>query len=161
MCQLFSCWLLQLVSDCPCSLILCHSATNGMSKSISPSKNGCTWWGFKYCMIGRANCPCHIVKKDIKVIGGNWLGHINFSCAWHLSEDLVHCSNIAFAWGFLTMVGVRFIPCDSQRYSKCCSNSLQLSYIKWQHHGYLTTQPGYIYKFCYAIWALIKDLVGC
>jgi hypothetical protein len=25
----------------------------------------------KYCMIGRVNCPCSIVKKDINVMGGD------------------------------------------------------------------------------------------
>jgi hypothetical protein len=40
------------------------------------SKNGCTWGGFKYRVIGKADGPCHIVQKDINVIGGNWIGHI-------------------------------------------------------------------------------------
>ncbi len=45
------------------------------------SKNSGAWWGFKYCMIGRANCPCHVVKENINIIGGNWVDHINFRCA--------------------------------------------------------------------------------
>jgi hypothetical protein len=34
------------------------------------SKYCCTWRGFKDCLIGRANSPCHIVKEDINIIGG-------------------------------------------------------------------------------------------
>ncbi len=39
------------------------------------------WRGFKDCVIGRANGPCYGVKKDIDVIEGYCLGHIEFSCA--------------------------------------------------------------------------------
>ncbi len=49
-------------------------------------------------------------------------------------------SNIPFARGFLAVVGLRLIPYDSHRYSKCSLNSLSLSYIKWQHCGYLHNQ---------------------
>ncbi len=52
-------------------------------------KNGCAWRDFKYCMKDRANCPCCVIKKDINIIWGSWFGHINFSCAQHLSDDLV------------------------------------------------------------------------
>ncbi len=38
------------------------------------------------------------------------------------------------------MVGLRVIPDDSHRYSKCSLNSLTLSYIKSQHCGYLHNQ---------------------
>ncbi len=53
------------------------------------------------------------------------------------------CSNIPFAHGFLTVVGLRLILYDSHRYSKWSLNSLPLSYIKWQHHGYLHNQVFY------------------
>ncbi len=49
-------------------------------------------------------------------------------------------SNVAFAWGFLTMVGLCFIPYDLHRYLKCSFNSLPLLYIMWQHHVYLHNQ---------------------
>ncbi len=39
------------------------------------------WRVFKDCVIGRANGPCCIVKGDMNVIGGYWLGHIKLSCA--------------------------------------------------------------------------------
>ncbi len=38
------------------------------------------------------------------------------------------------------MVGLRVIPYDSHRYSKCSLNSLPMSNIKWQHRGYLHNQ---------------------
>ncbi len=38
------------------------------------------------------------------------------------------------------MVGLRMIPYDWHRYLKCSLNSLLLSYIKWQYHGYLHNQ---------------------
>ncbi len=71
------------------------------------SKNGCTCGGCKYRVIGRANCPCCVVQKDINVIGGNWIGHIKFSCAQHLSQDLMYTFQYAFcSWilnrGWLT-----------------------------------------------------------
>ncbi len=49
-------------------------------------------------------------------------------------------SNIPFACGFLTVVGLRLIPYDSHRYSKWSLNSLPLLYIKWCHCGYLHNQ---------------------
>ncbi len=49
-------------------------------------------------------------------------------------------SNMPFARGFLTVVGLRVIPYDSHRFSKCSLNSLPLSYIKWQHRRYLHNQ---------------------
>ena len=39
-------------------------------------------------------------------------------------------SSIAFACGFLTLVGLRFMPCESHRAQKGSLNSLPLSYIK-------------------------------
>jgi hypothetical protein len=39
------------------------------------------WRGFKDCVIGGANGPSCIVKKDINVIWGYCLGHIKLSCA--------------------------------------------------------------------------------
>jgi hypothetical protein len=49
-------------------------------------------------------------------------------------------SNIPFAHGFLTMAGLHVIPYDSHWYLKWSLNSLPLSYIKWQHRGYLHNQ---------------------
>ncbi len=49
-------------------------------------------------------------------------------------------SNMPFACGFLTMVGLCLIPYDSYRYSKWSLISLPLLYIKWQDHGYLHNQ---------------------
>jgi hypothetical protein len=49
-------------------------------------------------------------------------------------------SNIAFACGFLTVVGLRLIPYESHRCSKCNLNSLPLSYIKYLQRGYLHNQ---------------------
>ncbi len=49
-------------------------------------------------------------------------------------------SNIPFARGFLTMVGLRLIPYNSHRYLKWSLNSLPLLCIKWRHRGYLHNQ---------------------
>jgi hypothetical protein len=43
-------------------------------KEHFPSKYCRTWRGFKDCVIGRTNVPCHVVKKDIGIIGGYCLG---------------------------------------------------------------------------------------
>jgi hypothetical protein len=51
-----------------------------MSK-IMPCPNTAVPGEVKDYVIGRVNDPCCIVKEDIKVIGGYWLGHIKFSCA--------------------------------------------------------------------------------
>jgi hypothetical protein len=50
------------------------------------------------------------------------------------------CSNIAFACGFLIVVGLRLIPYESHRYSKINLNSLPWSYTRYQHLGYLLNQ---------------------
>ncbi len=50
------------------------------------------------------------------------------------------CSNIAFACGFLTVVGLCLTPYESHRCSKCNLNSLPLSYIKYLQRGYLHNQ---------------------
>ncbi len=49
-------------------------------------------------------------------------------------------SHMAFAWGFLIMVGLRFMPYELHNVSKCNLNSDPLSYIKWWHCGYLHNQ---------------------
>jgi hypothetical protein len=49
-------------------------------------------------------------------------------------------SNIAFACGFLIVIGLCLIPYDSHRNSKISLNSLPLSYIKYQHCGYPLNQ---------------------
>ncbi len=49
-------------------------------------------------------------------------------------------SNMPFACVFLTVLGLHVIPYDSHRYLKCSLNALPLSYIKWQHRGYLHNQ---------------------
>ncbi len=49
-------------------------------------------------------------------------------------------SNIAFACGFLIVVGLHLIPYESHRYSKFNLNSLSLSYTKYRHLGYLLNQ---------------------
>ena len=50
------------------------------------------------------------------------------------------CSNIAFACGFLIMVGLCLIPYKSHGYLKFNLNSLPLLYTKYQHLGYLLNQ---------------------
>jgi hypothetical protein len=68
-------------------------------------------------------------------------------------------SNIPFARRFLIVIGLRFIPYDLYRYLKCCLNSLLLWYqIKTP---WISTQPGFVYQFSYAIQGLIKNLVSC
>ncbi len=49
-------------------------------------------------------------------------------------------SYIAFACGFLTVVGLRFIPYESHRCSKCNLNSELLLYIIHRHLGYRLNQ---------------------
>ncbi len=47
---------------------------------------------------------------------------------------------MAFACGFLIVVGLRFMPYESHNISKCNLNSDPLLYIKQQHRGYLHNQ---------------------
>jgi hypothetical protein len=47
---------------------------------------------------------------------------------------------MAFACGFLIVVGLRFMPYESHNVSKCNLNSDPLSYIKYWHLGYLHNQ---------------------
>jgi len=47
---------------------------------------------------------------------------------------------MAFACGFLIVVDLRFMPYESHNVSKCNFNSDPLSYIKYQHRGYLHNQ---------------------
>jgi hypothetical protein len=49
-------------------------------------------------------------------------------------------SNIAFACGFLIVVGLCLIPYESHRYSKFNLNSLPLSYTMYRHFRYLLNQ---------------------
>ena len=58
------------------------------------------------------------------------------------------CSNIAFAYGFLTVVGLCFIPYGSHRCSKCNLNSDPLSWI--------STQSGFTYCFAILLELLSK-----
>ena len=50
------------------------------------------------------------------------------------------CSKIAFACGFLIVVGLRLIPYESHQYLKFNLNSLPLSYTRYRHLGYLLNQ---------------------
>ncbi len=49
-------------------------------------------------------------------------------------------SQMAFACGFLIVVGLRLMPYESHNVSKCNLNSDPLSYIIDQHYGYLHNQ---------------------
>ncbi len=49
-------------------------------------------------------------------------------------------SQMAFACGFLIVVGLRFMPYELHNVSKCNLNSDPLLYIKYQHLGYLHNQ---------------------
>ncbi len=49
-------------------------------------------------------------------------------------------SQMAFACGFLIVVGLGFMPYESRNVSKCNLNSNPLSYIKYWHLGYLHNQ---------------------
>ncbi len=49
-------------------------------------------------------------------------------------------SQMAFAWGFLNVVGLRFMPYDLHNVSQCNLNLDPLSWIKYWHHGYLHNQ---------------------
>jgi hypothetical protein len=49
-------------------------------------------------------------------------------------------SQMAFACGFLIVVGLCFMPYESHNVSKCNLNSYMLSYIKYWHLGYLHNQ---------------------
>jgi hypothetical protein len=50
-----------------------------VKEHVTP-KYCCTWRGFKDCVIGRANGPCHVAKEDIDIIRGYFLGLIKFRC---------------------------------------------------------------------------------
>ncbi len=104
------------------------------------SKNGCARWGFKYCLIGGANCPYRIVKKDIDIIGVTYLA-ISISAVRSIClRTWCTRSNIAFTREFLTVVGLRFIPYDSHRYSECSLNSLPLSYMLYADYTPYSTR---------------------
>jgi hypothetical protein len=47
---------------------------------------------------------------------------------------------MVFACGFVIVVGLRFMPYESHNVSKCNLNTDPLSYIKYQHLGYLHNQ---------------------
>ena len=68
--------------------------------------------------MGGANGPCRIVKEDIGVIGVTesviLISAVHSICP----RTLCTHSNIAFACGFLIVVGLRLIPYEPQRYSK-------------------------------------------
>jgi hypothetical protein len=52
-------------------------------------------------------------------------------------RTLCTCSNIAYACGFLIVVGLCLILYESYRYSKFNLNSLPLCYTRYQHLGFL------------------------
>jgi hypothetical protein len=52
----------------------------------------------------------------------------------------IRSTSIAFALGFLILVGLRYMPYVVHRARKCSLNSLPLSYIKYQQQGYLLNQ---------------------
>ncbi len=58
-------------------------------KQHIPPKNCFTWWGFKYCVIGRVNSPCCIGEKVSNVTLSNCVGHVNFGCAEHCHDWLI------------------------------------------------------------------------
>ncbi len=93
------------------------------------SKNSCTWWGFKYHVISRAIAHATLSRKTLTSSGVNEAATL-FSAVQSICQ-ITWCmhSSIAFTWGFLTIVGICFIPYDSHRCSKCRLNSLPFSYI--------------------------------
>ncbi len=52
-------------------------------------------------------------------------------------------SSIAFAWGFLTLVGLRFTPCVLHRAQKWSLNLRPFLHIMYQQWGYLLNQVLY------------------
>ncbi len=104
------------------------------------SKNGSTWWGFKYCMIGWANDHAVLSRKTLTSSGVTDLAISILAVRCICPRTGCTRSNIAFPCGFLTMVGLSAIPFDLHKYSKCSLNSFPLSYTKWQHRGYLHNQ---------------------
>ncbi len=105
-----------------------------------PSKNGCTWGGFKYCVISRVDGPSVLSRKTLMSSGVTELARSNSAVHSICPSTWCTRSNMPFACGLLTLVGLHLIPYDSYRYLKCSLNSLPLLYFKWQHRGHLHNQ---------------------
>ncbi len=63
-------------------------------------------------------------------------------------------SNKAFACGFLTVVGLCFIPYESHRCSKCNLNSEPLLYVIYRHLGYR------LYQVLFTNFAIRSELLS-
>ena len=122
------------IKVCPGKIWSVHTYHNYINpnKNVS-SKDCCTWWGFQYCVVCWVNFPCSIVNECVNVSRFNQFSHVYFRGANHGFEDLmvVVTEQMAFAWGFLIVVGLSFMPYDSYNVSKYNLNSNPLSYIKY------------------------------
>ena len=54
-----------------------------------------------------------------------------------VSRTCLMRSQMAFACGFSSVIGLRFMPYELHNISKCNLNSEPLSYIRYRHLGYL------------------------
>jgi hypothetical protein len=135
--------LVRSVRCCLCSPIFFQSAMNGMLKSMShpniaaPGDVLCT-----VCYVEQIAYATSDKKTSISLVFTNsaisslYVRNMFPRTAWI-------CSSKAFACGFLTPVGLRFIPHVSHLEQKWSLNSLPLLYIKYQQCGYLINQVIY------------------
>ena len=78
-------------------------------KQHAPFKNCLTWWGFKYCVVGRAKGPCCMCEKVSYVTLVDCVSHIyDVSHAEHCRDCLMHpleyCIHLwVFDAGWLTL----------------------------------------------------------
>ncbi len=155
--QLFLLWLLQSVSDCLCSPILCQSATNGMSKSMSHPKMAAPGEALSNVWEVEQITHAALSRKTSTSLGvTDSARSISAVCSICLRTWCMR-SNIAFVCGFLTTVGLGFIPYNLHRYSKCSLNSFLLAYIEWQHRGYLHNQVSFTNL---AIWSEVLSKIS-
>ncbi len=91
-------------------------------------------------MVCWASSLCCIVNECVNVSRVNWFSHVYFRGVHHSHKTWWICSQMAFVCVFLILVGLRFMLYELHNVSKWNLNLELLSYIKYQHLGYLHNQ---------------------
>ncbi len=119
-------------------------------------QNCCNRGVFKHCMVGRANAHAVSNKKTSMSLAFTVSAISSWDVRNMFQRTAWICSNIAFDCGFLTLVGLCFIPYVLHRGRKWSLNLLPLLYIKYQQYGYLLNQVLYTKLL---IWAELLSKV--
>ncbi len=82
-------------------------------------------------MVGRANGPCASAKKMSMSLALIDLAISSLAVRSMFVNTAWICSSMAFACGFLMLVGLHFMPYVVHRARKYNLNSLSLLYIKY------------------------------